>query len=99
MDTREKLKYPASGRLCGGGSELGGKRLLALFKCLADAVLQRTVDQKTESHDHHQCHDALWRLEKQGIRHEPGILQKAKAPFDFLLPRRIVIKQLFVAEL
>jgi len=84
MDTREKLKYPASGRLCSGGSELGGT-FVALFKCLGCGTPAH-VDQKTESHDHHQCHDALWRLEKQGIRHEPGILQKRKPRSTFCCP-------------
>ena len=33
------------------------------------------------------------------MRHEPGVFQKAKAAFDFLLARRVVLQHVFVVEL
>ena len=73
MDTGEKLKYPAGARAGGRGAELAGKALLLLLERLSNAVFQGAIDQKTEGHDHHQCHDTLRRFEKQGVRHEPGV--------------------------
>lgn len=72
---------------------------MVLLERLPDAILQSTVDQKTEGHDHHQRHNALWRLEEQGMRHEPGVFQKAEAAFDLRLARRRVIQHVFVTEL
>jgi len=73
MDTREELKYPASSWLCGIGSELSGKCFFVLLQRLSNTILQGSIDQKTYCHNHHQYRDALWRLQKQRIRHKPGV--------------------------
>jgi hypothetical protein len=59
-----------------------GKALLLGFKCLPDTILQHTVDQKTQDHEHH---SALRGLMEQGMRHKEGIFQETKPPLPFLV--------------
>jgi len=78
LGTGEKLKYPTGGRAVSRGSDLAGKALLLLLERLSDAVFQGAIDQKTESHDHHQRHDALRDLRDRVFAINQGSFKKRK---------------------
>jgi putative DNA primase/helicase len=45
---------------------------------LANTVLQSSVDQQADSHDHHERHDPFWAFEEEGVCQEKRVFEKAE---------------------
>ncbi len=96
MDADKILEDPASRGVWDRLPLLVWARCLVVLECLADAILQGSLHQQADCHDHQQRYDPLGFLEIKGGGQKAWIFQEPQATFGMLLtfiPREELLGQ------
>jgi len=80
-DECQRKTGPPAAIGCWGGLPFWSGKVGSVGLGLAGSIFKRGVDHR-HSHDRHQRHDRLGRLEEQGGSHEQWILQEAESTLD-----------------